>query len=436
MEQLSTKQDAHTQRRRHLGHTLPEGALCCLSGGTLVLRNGDTHHPFRANSTFWYLTGYTAPGSVLVLRKHEGHLEAHLFCPDRDPDHEQWEGARLGHEAVLERTTDLFTHPLSDWPKKQALWVKEARSLWADAHDAITWAQCASWSQEVMQHKRASAPSLHDVSTCVGALRVRKDAEELEATRHAIAATVQGFERLMHNAQPGHTERMLEADFMHAILSQGAQGVAYPSIVASGANACVLHYTANQATLTQDQWVLVDAGAEWGHYAADITRTFPVNGRASGLKRDVYACVLEAQKAGIEQAMVGGTHNAIQEVMVRIMVQGLLDWGCLTGSLDALCEQKAHRAYYPHGSGHWLGLDVHDLGPYVQDKKPIPFAPGMLLTVEPGLYFPEHDTHLPEALRGFGVRIEDDVLITETGPEILSSALPKEVADLEACCRG
>jgi len=264
-------------------------------------------------------------------------------------------------------------------------------------------------------------------------LRVRKTPEELDVLREAVRITGDAHRAAMQATRPGMMEYELEALIDYTFRSSGGNGPGYTTIVGTGANACILHYVAARGKLEPGELVLVDAGCEYGWYTADVTRTWPVNGRFEGAGRDVYQVVFDANRAAVDAARVGRCFSELQEVAIRVLTQGMVDLGILEGDVDGLIEKKAYRRYYMHNIGHWLGLDVHDVGLYHRDGMSRPLEPGMLLTVEPGLYLSADDEQLPEAFRGVGVRIEDDVLVTEKGPDILTREIPVTMEDIEAC---
>jgi len=411
------------------------GGVAIIPGAHTVLRNNDTEFEFRQNSDFYYLTGFDEPDALLVLTPESSEARSTLFLRENDRAREVWEGRRLGVERACETLGVDAAYPIDSLDERlpsllggvevlyYALDVDEA--LDRRVHDALASARHAA-------RKRGRAPgTITDPGVALHAMRAIKSAEEIETMRRSAAATAYGHTAAMRATQPGlyeyEIEALLECEFRRA----GAQRLAYESIVAGGDNATVLHYVSNRDVLTDGSLLLIDAAAELDYYATDVTRTWPVNGRFSPEQRAVYEIVLAAQLAAIEQIGPGRAQNAFHHAAVHTIVEGLVHLGVLTGSVDENIERETYREYYMHGTGHWLGLDVHDVGPYVDGNgDPLILAPGMITTVEPGLYF-RRDSDAPERFAGIGVRIEDDLVVTESGYENLSTAVPKAVDEIE-----
>ncbi|WIM06897.1 MAG: Xaa-Pro aminopeptidase [Candidatus Nitricoxidivorans perseverans] len=414
-----------------------EGGVAVIPTASEKLRNRDTSYPFRADSYFHYLAGFPEPEAVLVLVAG-GAPKSILFCRDKDPDREVWDGFRYGPEAAREMFGFDEAHSVNTLDGKLAELVADRPALWYSmGHDAAWDARVMAAVNAVRAQSRSGkrAPAaIHDVRHVVDEMRLVKDAHEIALMRRAAEISADAHVRAMRAAAPGRFEYEVEAELIHEFRRRGSQHPAYPSIVASGPNACVLHYVGNDRRMEAGELLLIDAGCEVDGYAADITRTFPVDGRFTGPQRDVYGLVLAAQKAAIAAIRPGATFHDPHDAAVRVLAQGMIDLGLLAGSLDGALESESYKRFYMHRTGHWLGLDVHDAGLYREESNADAWrklVPGMTLTVEPGCYIRPADD-VPEAFRGIGVRIEDDALVTEGGCDILTAAAPKEIAEIEA----
>ncbi|MDR2239890.1 MAG: aminopeptidase P N-terminal domain-containing protein [Zoogloeaceae bacterium] len=397
------------------------------------VRNRDSHHPYRHDSYFYYLSGFTEPDACLVLTAGE-KPQTLLFCREKNPDREVWDGFRHGPDAAREMFRFDAAWPISDLDEKLAeLLAGQPVLHYALGHDAGWDQRIAAALNRVRANARdgARAPAaIHDIRVTLDEMRLIKDEHEIADMRRAAAISAAAHRRAMRAAAPGRAEYEIEAELTHEFRRSGAQAPAYAPIVAGGANACVLHYAANSQPLRDGDLLLIDAGCEVDSYAADITRTFPVNGRFTPAQRDVYQLVLAAQRAAIAEIAPGKAWDAAHEAAVRALAQGMRDLKLLDGSVDGIIESGAYRRFYMHRTGHWLGLDVHDAGEYKRDGVWRPLAPGMTLTVEPGCYIRAADD-VPPALWNIGVRIEDDALVTPSGCEILTEAAPKSVDAIE-----
>jgi len=400
-------------------------------------RNRDAHFPYRFDSYFYYLTGFTEPEAVCVIVAGEKTRNL-LFCREKSIEREIWDGFRHGPEAAREAFGFDETYPITKLDEMMPDLLADQPALHCHMGGDSAWdARVLGWVNVVRERARAgvSAPrDIADVHVLIDEMRLRKDADELAVMRRAAAISTTAHRRAMRTARVGISEYTIEAELLHEFRGNGAQSPAYTSIVASGANACVLHYVANDATLKDGDLLLIDAGCELNGYASDITRTFPVNGRYSGPQKDVYELVLAAQAAAIAEVKPGNPWNAPHDAAVKTLTQGMIDLGLLSGGVGQALETESYRKFYMHRTGHWLGLDVHDVGDYKRDGKWRALEPGMVLTVEPGLYIRPGDG-VPDALAFIGVRIEDDVVVTEQGCEILTSAAPKNVREVEELMR-
>jgi Xaa-Pro aminopeptidase len=411
------------------------------------VRNRDAEYPYRYDSSFWYLTGFAEPDSALVLVAHGGRREALLFCREKHPERELWDGFRYGPELArpafgvdaahpIERLDDLLPEALADAP---AL-------FYALGSDAALDARVHGWLSKVRAQARAGrrAPAAaHDLAAIVDELRLVKDADEIATMRRAARISAAAHLRAMRACRPGVREYELEAELLHEFRRQGAQSPAYPSIVAAGSNACVLHYPAGHAEAKDGDLVLIDAACEVDGYAADVTRTFPANGRFSAEQRAVYDVVLAAQQAAIDAVRPGQPFDAPHDAATRVLTQGLIDIGLLGGTLDDALAANAVRQFFMHRTGHWLGLDVHDVGDYREpgaeaeaggERRWRTLVPGMVTTVEPGLYI-RPAPNVDERFHHIGIRIEDDVAVTADGHDVLSSDAPKRAGDIESAMR-
>lgn len=415
------------------------GGIAAIPTAPAALRNADTHYPYRPDSHFYYLTGFPEPEAVVVLvaGAQAGDSRQILFCRDKNAEREIWDGFRYGPDAALEIFGFDETHSISELASKLNDETCDRPALYTPLGLYPGWDQTVTATlNEVRNRVRtgiAAPEAVVDVRAAIAAMRVVKDAEELSLLRRAAEISSGAHRRAMARTRPGWFEYQVEAELAHEFLRLGAQAVAYPSIVASGPNACVLHYRDNDRQTQAADLLLIDAGCEYQGYASDITRTFPVGGRFNGAQKAVYELVLAAQLACIDAIRPGKAFHDYHQVAERVLAQGLIDLKLCEGSLDAVLESGAYKQFYMHRAGHWLGLDVHDVGLYRVDGDSRLLEPGMVLTVEPGCYIRPAD-NVPEEFRDIGVRIEDDVLVTAEGSENLSAATPKTIADVEAAC--
>jgi Xaa-Pro aminopeptidase len=416
------------------------------SGGAIVLaaghdspRNNDVDHEYRQSSSFWYLTGFDEPDAVAILRPGS-HTPYTLFVRPYDPMFEIWVGRRAGVTGAVGPLGANAAYPLdqldTQLPKLMADYDTIHYALGTDQHvdDIIT--GMVKRRRGMAQRGAKSVRRIEDPTAQIDVMRQSKSDDEIALLQNAIDITAVGFETAMRTAAPGvyeyEVQAALEASFRHL----GSSRNGYPSIVAGGANACVLHYVRNRDMLGDDALLLIDAGAEYGYYTADVTRTWPVSGKFTPPQRALYDVVLESQHRAIAAVKPGVGFDDVHRVATLALVEGLIDLGVLGGNADDVMSRQAYRDYYMHATSHWLGLDVHDCGPYRDDRGQVRLRPGMVLTVEPGLYFGPQAKQAPEIYRGIGIRIEDDVLVTDDGCRVLSQAIPKEPAELEAIVAG
>jgi Xaa-Pro aminopeptidase len=426
------KISTYQQRRALLAARMKNG-IAVVSTAPEKTRNRDTHYPYRFDSYFYYLTGFREPEAVLVVIAG-AQSSSILFCREKDPEREVWDGFRHGPDAA--RATFGFdeTYSINSLDKLLPELLANQPSVHCHLGADSAWdARLVGWLNEVRSRGRSgvSAPhQIEDVHAHLDEMRLVKDAEEIAVMRRAAVISADAHLRAMRATRPGRAEYEIEAELLHEFRLRGAQSPAYTPIVAGGTNACVLHYVQNDGVLADGDLLLIDAGCELDGYASDITRTFPVNGKFSGAQNDVYQLVLAAQAAAIAAVGPGGTWQQPHDAAVGVLAQGFIDLGLLSGSLDQIIETEAYKKFYMHRTGHWLGLDVHDAGEYKRDGEWRKLQAGMVLTVEPGCYIRAAEG-VPDALAGIGIRIEDDVLVTADGREVLSSAAPKSVAEIE-----
>ena len=410
-------------------------AVAIFLGAEGVRRSRDTEFPFRQDSDFWYLTGFDHPGATAILRT-DGGPPFTLFVEPRDPELETWNGYRPGTEGAVSDFGADEAHENEKLLEELPKLIKGARRLFhVLGRRPDLDGKLVETLEQARLRSRAQQPepadTIVDPRPITHAMRLRKEPAELDWMRRAADISHEAHQCAARRAWPGAFEYELEAELLGGFRRRGAAGPAYSPIVGGGANATVLHYVRNDQKLREGQLVLIDAGCELAGYASDVTRTYPVGGRFSGPGRAIYEVVLAAQEAALAECRPGAALPAVHDAALRVLVQGMVDLGLLSGDPAELQAREAYRPFYMHQTSHWLGLDVHDVGSYRRDGEPVALEPNMVFTVEPGLYVPA-DSDAPDALRGIGVRIEDDVVITETGHENLNTALPKHPDELEA----
>jgi Xaa-Pro aminopeptidase len=430
----------YQRRRRRLMQMMGKGGIAVLPTAAVSLRNRDVEYPYRHDSDFHYLTGFGEPHAVMVLVPGRPEGEFILFCRERDPQMELWNGRRAGLDgARADYGADVACAIDTLDDVLPGLLENRDKVYYTMGSDPEFDQRIAHWLKRVRRKSRAGVnPPVEIVSLehLVHEMRLFKGPEEAALMRKAANISAAAHCRAMRACRPGMTEYQLEAELLHEFVAHGARSPAYPSIVGGGANACILHYTDNEDVLKDGDLVLIDAGAEYRGYAADITRTFPVNGRFSDAQRDVYEWVLEAQQAAIAKVRPGNHWNDPHNAAVRVLTRGLIDLGLLKGELRALIKSGAYRRFFMHRTGHWLGMDVHDVGDYKIGDSWRLLEPGMVLTVEPGLYIPAGSKGVARRWWNIGIRIEDDVMVTRGGNEVLTHAVPKSVAEVEALMSG
>jgi len=439
----------HASRRARLAAAMRErgGGVAVLFTAPEVARNRDTSYPYRWDSHFYWLTGFPEPEAAVVVVADDAREESILFCRAKNEEREIWDGWRHGPEAARERFGFDRAFAIDELDAQVAQLLADRPSIWHPmASTQELDARLRGWLDAVRAQARAgvTAPGQAvDLLHVLDEMRLVKDAHELDIMRRAARISARAHRRAMRSTQPGRHEYEIEAELLHEFRSGGSQFPAYSSIVAGGANACVLHYVANDAPLADGDLLLIDAGCELDGYASDITRSFPVNGRFSGPQRTLYEIVLAAQQAAIEATVAGARFTDPHDAAVRVLAQGMIDCGLIAGPLDAAIESGAYRRFYMHRTGHWLGMDVHDVGDYREPGEPAGehgkpwrvLRPGMVLTVEPGIYVRAADD-VPAEFHDIGIRIEDDAVVTADGRcEIITGDAPKAIDEIEALMR-
>lgn len=428
--------ELYARRRAALLNKMQHG-IAIIPAAAEVIRNGDAHYTYRFDSSFYYLTGFAEPEAALVLISGDRPLSI-LFCREKNMEREIWDGHRFGPDAAREQFCFDAAYPITQLDEKLLeLMGNQAALFYPLGADANWDARIVKLRAAVQAKSRSGirAPDeIHDVRKLINELRLFKDEHELALMRTAAAISCDAHRRAMRFTHPGQYEYEVEAELLHEFCRQGARDPAYTSIVAGGANACTLHYVGNNMRLNNGELLLIDAGCELDGYASDITRTFPVNGKFSVAQKDVYEIVLAAQAAAINCATIGHHWFAPHEAALRVLAQGFIDLKLCQGSVDAVLESEIYKQFYMHRTGHWLGMDVHDVGDYKIGEDWRPLQAGMVLTVEPGCYIRPAD-NVPKSLWNIGIRIEDDVVVTAKGNEVLTAAAPKQISEIEEIMR-
>ncbi|RDE88623.1 Xaa-Pro aminopeptidase [Aggregatibacter aphrophilus] len=410
------------QRRAKVFEQMQDDSLFLVFSDIERRRNDGCDYPFRQDSYFWYLTGFNEPNSALLLRKQQGEQQAIIFVRLSDKLLEIWNGRRLGVDNAPQTLLVDAAYAIDEFvPQFKNLAQKQTVLYYAPKQQP--------WGDAFLEQSAVDFLSVFNWKPMLGEMRLFKSENEIALMQQAGQISALAHIKAMQQTRPNRLEYEVENDILHEFNRFGARYPSYNSIIAGGENACILHYSENDMPLRDGDLVLIDAGCEFAMYAGDITRTFPVNGKFSEAQKAIYEIVLQAQKRAIELLVPGSSIAKANEEVIRIKTEGLVRLGILKGDVDELIEQKAYREFYMHGLGHWLGLDVHDVGEYGENRNRT-LEPGMVITVEPGLYLSK-DADIPEQYKGIGIRIEDDLLITDYGNKNLTSAVPKEIADIE-----
>ncbi len=424
------------RRRKELMAMIEPNSIAIIPAAEEKTRSRDTHFTYRQDSDFYYLSGFCEPEAVLVLIPGREHGEFVMFVRERNREKEIWDGYRQGPEGAVENFGADDAFPIDDIDEiLPGLLESRDRVYYSLGRDPNFDQRIMSWINTLRAQARAGAVppgELQDLDHFLHDMRLFKSATEAKLMRSAGEISAQAHIRAMKTCKPGMYEYQLEGELHHEFLKNGARAPAYNTIVGSGKNGCILHYIENTKKLESGDLVLIDAGCEYEMYAGDITRTFPVNGKFSEEQKALYEVVLNAQYAAIDAVKPGNHWNQPHEAAVKVLTQGLIDLGLLEGNLDELIADQAYVDFYMHRTGHWLGMDVHDVGDYKVSGQWRVLEPGMCLTVEPGLYISPDNENVDEKWRGIGIRIEDDVLVTTDGHEVLTASVPKTVEEIEA----
>lgn len=428
-------QKEYQRRRKKLMDMMGNESVAIIPTANVYIRNRDVEFPFRPDSDFYYLTGYPEPEAVAVLipDRHQG--EYVLFCRENDPVMETWNGKRAGIDGAVEIYGADDAFPIDDMDEILPGLLENQERIYYTMGTNVSFDQrVLGWVNQVRKRARTgvSAPDeFVSLNHFVHEMRLYKSRSEVAAMRKAAKISSRAHIRAMQYCRPGLMEYQLEAELKYVFMQSGARDPAYPPIVGGGANSCILHYTENDQPLRSGDMLLIDAGGEYRGYASDISRTFPVNGKFSTAQRQVYEMVLQAQLAAIDKVRPGNHWNEPHEAAVRVLTEGMVDLGMLRGKVRDLIKKQEYTKFYMHRTGHWLGMDVHDVGDYKVEGEWRTFEPGMVLTVEPGIYLPAGSKGLARKWWNIGIRIEDDVLVTRNGHDVLSKDAPKTIADIE-----
>jgi Xaa-Pro aminopeptidase len=423
------------RRRKQLMRIIGDDAICIVPAAPERLRNNDSHYPYRQDSDFHYLSGFPEPEAVLALIPGRAHGEVIMFCRERDPEREAWDGARAGQEGAVRDYGMDDAFPIGDIDDILPGMIEgRSRVYYHFGRTAEFDVELIGWVNRVRGQVRRGARAPHEfvaLGHILHDLRLYKTRNELRVMRRAAKIATEAHVRAMRTVRPGMNEHEIEAELLHTFRRHGAVA-SYEPIVGGGANGCVLHYRANNAVLKDGDLLLIDAGAEYQCYASDITRTFPVNGKFSVEQRALYELVLAAQRAAIAQIRPGRPFGAYHDAAVRVITAGLVKLGLLKGSVEKNIRERTYRSFYMHKTGHWLGLDVHDVGDYRVDGEDRELEPGMVVTVEPGIYIAPDAKGVAAKWRGIGIRIEDDVVVTRAEPEVITAGAPNDPDEIEA----
>jgi Xaa-Pro aminopeptidase len=425
----------YSRRRKELMALMEEKSIAILPSANMVARNSDIEYPFRQDSDFHYLSGFDEPESVLVMVPGREHGECILFCRERDPHMEQWHGKITGPERAMQLFGIDDAFPISDIDDILPGMIEGRSKLYyAMGSHAEFDNRVIGWVNSISSNQQSGTKppgEFVQLDQYLHELRLFKSKAEIDVMQRAAEITEKAHKKLLETVHPGQPEYQLEAELLHTFNMSGARSSAYPSIVGAGNNGCILHYISNEDQIRKGDLVLVDAGCEYEYYASDVTRTFPATGKFSKVQKSLYNIVLKAQLAAIDMIIPGNHWDQPHQAAVRVITEGLVDLGLLEGDVDQLIETEAFKKFYMHKTGHWLGLDVHDVGEYQVHETWRVFEPGMVMTVEPGIYI-EESMDVPAKFKGIGIRIEDNVLVTSKGREVLTQGIPKTVDEIEA----
>lgn len=432
---MKLPQSEYQLRRQKLMASMAPNTIAIVPSAPMTTRNRDVEHPYRQDSDFYYLSGFAEANACLAIIPGREHGEFVLFCEEKDPELEIWTGRRTGPEGALSAFNADDAFPIGDIDDILSGLIEGCERIYCSMGVSPEFdRQLMSWVNHIKSQVRRGAQAPHEFSALdhlLHEMRLIKSDAEIAVMQKAADISAEAHKRAMKAAKPECYEYQLEAEILHEFTREGSRWPAYPSIVGGGENACILHYTSNDAPIDDNQLILIDAGCELDYYAADITRTFPVNGQFTSEQAALYQVVLDAQIAAIAEVKAGNSWNAPHDAAVQVLTEGLVKHGLLEGDVAQLIDDEKYRDFYMHRTGHWLGMDVHDVGEYRIDSEWRPLQAGMVLTVEPGLYVSPDNQEVDERWRGIGIRIEDDVVVTNDGCHVLSHKVPKTIADIE-----
>jgi len=429
-----------SERRLQLSNKVLDDSAIIVSSALVKSRISDTDYAYRQDSNFYYLSGYEEPDSLILIRPNHDKEKFIIFCRDRDPLREQWDGFRTGQDGAIQEYQADNAYSINSIDQMMPELLAGVKNIYFSMS-----APCgvdlkiSQWVEDIRKNTRAGAEPPHNLlslDSILHEMRLIKEDHEMDLMKQAADITTEAHIRAMQAVTPGMYEYQLEAEYLYAFNKNGARSPAYNSIVGGGNNSCILHYVENNAELKDGDLVLVDAGCEYKYYASDVTRTFPVNGKFSPEQKEIYSIVLEAHKQSMEQAKPGNKWNLMHEKSVEVIVEGLLDLGLLKGTKDQVIENGDYSKFYMHRIGHWLGMDVHDVGGYKQDGDWRDLEKGMVMTIEPGIYILDSLEDVDDKWKGIGVRIEDDIVVTESGFEVLTPNVPRTIEEVEHTVQG
>ena len=426
--------DIYNRRRQNLINLMGKG-VAILKGAPEQIRTNDTEYPYRQDSDFFYLTGYTEPGAACIIDPNNKDNPFTMFVLPQDPKKEVWTGWRLSFDETVAKYKSDQALDIAEFETASLAAMKTSSKVYPNLnHDKVHQYKMLDLVGQVrkeVQRNGGGPVGLESVGSITHGMRLIKDEHEIKLLQRAADISADAHSKAMEVCSPGMYEYQLQAVLESHFVHEGSAGPAYTSIVGAGDNATVLHYIKNRDQIVDGDMILIDAAAEYDMYAADITRSFPANGKFSEAQKAIYGVVLKAQKAVIEASKPGVTFKELHKMDLRLLVEGMIEIGLLDGTADEVIENKTYQDYFMHNTGHWLGLDVHDMGNYMADGESIELKPGMVFTVEPGIYV-NSKSKAPEKFRGIGIRIEDDIVITESGNKNLTAAVPKEISEIEA----
>ena len=429
-----------SERRSNLAHKVLDDSAIIIASASVKSRISDTDYAYRQDSNFYYLSGYEEPESLILIRPNHANEKFIIFCRDRDPLREQWDGFRTGQEGAISEYGADASYSINSVDQLMPELLKGSKNIYFSMSSPCGIdSKINHWIEDIRKNMRAGAEppeNLLSLDSILHEMRLIKEDHELDIMKHAADITTEAHIRAMQAVTPGMFEYQLEAEYLYAFNKNGARSPAYNSIVGGGNNSCILHYVENNAELKDGDLVLVDAGCEYQYYASDVTRTFPVNGKFSPEKREIYTIVLEAHKQSIEQAQPGNKWNLMHEKSVEVLVEGLLSLGLLNGSKEENIEEGLYSKFYMHRIGHWLGMDVHDVGAYKKDGDWRELEKGMVMTIEPGIYILDSLEDVDDKWKGIGVRIEDNIVINDSGNEFLTPDVPRTIEEVEQTVQG